>query len=144
MDESTIPTGFNPQAAALFESIVEAAYVVATADGIFDEEEQRLFEKVVTAACGGTISQSHVKDLVADLADQLQEDGLDVRVQRISQFAARREHAHEVIRIAALIAQCSDEVSEAERAVLEKIAVACNLDVSVVDAALRAAAEGSR
>jgi len=32
-DETTIPTGFDPHAAALFEAIVEAAYLVATAAG---------------------------------------------------------------------------------------------------------------
>jgi len=39
------------------------------------------------------------------------------------------------IRIAALIAQCSDDVSEIERSVLEKLATACKLDPSEVDAA---------
>src|SRR5690606_13128494 len=46
-DESTIPTGFDPFAAALFECIVEGAYLVATADGVFDDEEKRTFERIV-------------------------------------------------------------------------------------------------
>lgn len=135
-DESTVPTGFDPQAAALFESIVEGAYLVATADGVFDDEEKRAFERIVTAACGGAVAPGHVADLIADLADQLEEDGLDTRLDRLGQGVARKEHAREVVRIAALIAQVSDDVSAVERSVLEKLAAACKLEPSEVDAAL--------
>lgn len=135
-DEATVPTGFDPQAAALFETIVEAAYLVASADGVVDEEERRTFERIVTAACGGAVPQHHIADLVADLEDQLSEDGLDRRIARLAEAVTRKEHAQEVLRIATLIAQVSDEVSDVERVVLEKLAVACKLDASEVDAAL--------
>src|SRR4051812_5879749 len=59
-EEATVPTGFDPHAVALFESIVEAAYLVARADGVVDEEERHAFERVVTAACGGTVSQRQI------------------------------------------------------------------------------------
>ena len=135
-DESTVPTGFDPFAAALFECIVEGADLVATADGVFDDEERRTFELIVTTACGGSVPQGHVADLVADLADQLAEDGLDLRLKRLAEALQRREHAEEVLRIAALIAQVSEDVSEVERGVLERLAVACDLGPSDVDAAL--------
>jgi tellurite resistance protein len=135
-DESTVPTGFDPFAAALFESIVEGAYLVATADGVFDDEERRTFERIVTAACGGAVPPSHVTDLVADLADQLGEDGLDRRISRLAEGIQRQEQAVEVLRIAALIAQVSDDVSEIERTVLTKIASACQLGANAVDSAL--------
>src|SRR5271165_2110300 len=48
-EDATVPTGFDPLAVALFESIVEGAYLVATADGVFDAEERRVFERVVLA-----------------------------------------------------------------------------------------------
>ncbi len=135
-DESTVPTGFDPQAAVLFESIVEGAYLVATADGVFDEEERRAFERIVTAACGGAVAQGHIADLIADLADQLSEDGLETRLARLGQGLGRKEHAQEVLRIAALIAQVSEDVSEVERSVLEKLALACKLESSEIDVAL--------
>src|SRR5215470_7648414 len=71
-DEVTVPTGFDPQAAALFEAIVEAAYVVATADAILDDSERE--------ACGGVVDEKHLYDLLCDLRDQLEEDGLDKRI----------------------------------------------------------------
>lgn len=135
-DEATVPTGFDPFAAALFESIVEGAYLVATADGVFDEEEQRTFERIVTAACGGIVPQRLVTDLVADLADQLGEDGLERRIQRLAEGVTKREQAAEVLRIAALIASVSDDVSQVERDVLQRIATAFELDAGAVDAAL--------
>ena len=135
-DESTVPTGFDPQSAALFESIVEGAYIVATSDGVFDDEERKTFERIVSASCGGSVPQGHIADLVADLADQLAGDGLDRRLQRLGEGISRREHAQEVIRIAALIAQVSDDVSEIERNVLERLATACKLETSEVDVAL--------
>jgi len=135
-DDTTVPTGFDPFAAALFESIVEGAYLVATADGIFDAEERSTFERIVTAACGGTVAQSHVADLVADLADQLGEDGLDRRVARLAEGVQRDEQGREVLRIAALIASVSDDVSDVERDVLGKIASACNLGDGAVERAL--------
>jgi uncharacterized membrane protein YebE (DUF533 family) len=135
-DESTVPTGFDPHAAALFEVIVEGAYIVATADGVFDEDERRAFERIVTAACGGAVAQRHIVDLIADLGDQLAEDGLDTRLQRLGASITRGEHAREVIRIAALIASSSQDVSEIERTVLEKLAASCKLEAAEVDAAL--------
>jgi tellurite resistance protein len=134
-DECTVPTGFDPFAAALFECIVEGAYLVATADGVFDEDEKGVFERIVTAACGGTVPQKHVADLVSDLADQLAEDGLDRRIQRLSESLQRKEHANEVLRIAALVAQVSEDVSPVERSVLERLAAACGLGSADVDAA---------
>jgi tellurite resistance protein len=135
-EESTVPTGFDPFAAALFESIVEGAYLVATADGVFDDEERSTFERIVTAACGGAVPPSHVAGLVSDLGDQLGEDGLERRIERIAEGVQRQEQALEVLRIAALIAQASEDVSAVELTVLGKIATACHLGDGAVDGAL--------
>jgi tellurite resistance protein len=135
-DESTVPTGFDARAAALFEAIVEGAFLVATADGVFDDQEKQTFERVVTAACGGAVPQRHIADLVSDLGDQLEEDGIDKRIQTIGKAIGRREHALEILRIATLIAQVSEDVSAIERNVLEKMATAFKLPPTEVDAAL--------
>src|SRR5580698_6552335 len=64
-EDATVPTGFDPLAVALFEAIVEGAYLVATADGVFDAEERKLFERVVLAACGGSVPPPHISALVS-------------------------------------------------------------------------------
>lgn len=140
--EATVPTGFDPHAAILFECIVEGAYLVAAADGNVDEEERQLFERIVMVATGGAVSKSHISDLVADLEEQLAEDGMDLRVKRLAEGlvtrkgVSREEHAREVLRIAALVAHVSEDVSPVEREVLEKIAAAFELGAGAVDAAL--------
>lgn len=135
-EEVTIPTGFDPSAAALFEAFVEAAYLVAAADGDFDDVERAAFGQVVTQACGGSVSDAQVRDLLADLADQLSEDGLDQRLRMIGRTIGKEEHQREVLRIAALLAHVSGGVSGVERQVLEKMAASFGLDHASIDAAL--------
>jgi tellurite resistance protein len=135
-DEATVPTGFDPHAVALFETIVEGAYLVATADGHFDDAERKALERVVVGACGGTVTPSQVQALLSDLQDQLLEDGLDRRVKSLALSVQKREHAMEVLRIAALLADASEGVSDVERAVLSKIALACRLEPGDVDVAI--------
>lgn len=135
-EDATVPTGFDPLAVALFEAIVEGAYLVATADGVFDADERKMFERVVLAACGGTVPPPHISALVSDLADQLAEDGLDRRIAAVARTATKREHAMEVLRIAALLAQSSNQVSAVERNVLVNLAARCSLPPTAVDDAL--------
>lgn len=135
-EDATVPTGFDPVAIALFEAIVEGAYLVATADGVFDDDERRAFERVVVAACGGTVAAQPIAALVGDLAEQLREDGLDRRVETIARAITRKDHAKEILRVAALLAQVSNDVSAVEREVLVKLARHCALDAGEVDAAL--------
>ncbi len=135
-DDSTVPTGFDPNAARLFEAIVEGAYLVASADGVIDESERHTFEKVVAAASGGIVTETQIQALVADLADELAEDGLDARLRAVGERASKRPQAEEVLRIAALLAQASENVSDVERDVLVKLAQACSLAPSDVDVAM--------
>ena len=135
-EDATVPTGFDPQAVALFEAIVEGAYLVANADGVFDGEERKAFERVVVEACGGTVVQRQIAALLADLGDQLREDGLDRRIEALGATVTKKEHALEVLRVAALLAQTSDDVSAVERDVLGKLAAKCGLGAEAVDQAL--------
>ncbi len=134
-DEVTQPTGFDPEAARLFESVVEAAFLVAKADGTLDPAERAAFQHVVVAACGGSVLERQVSALLVDLAEQLAEDGLDQRVRMVASGIAREDQAREVLRIAALLAYVSGGVSAGERGVLHKLAAALNLDETAVEAA---------
>ena len=138
-DEVTQPTGFDPEAARLFESVVEAAFLVANADGEFDVAEQSAFRHVVVTACTGLVVERQVSALLADLSDQLSEDGMDKRVQMVSRSIVREDQAREVLRIAALLAHVSGGVSTIEREVLAKLALQLKLDESAVDAAVKEA-----
>lgn len=138
-DEVTQPTGFDPEAARLFESVVEAAFLVANADGDFDAAEQSAFRHVVVTACSGLVVERQVSALLADLGDQLAEDGMDKRLHMVSMAIGREDQAREVLRIAALLAHVSGGVSTVEREVLQKLARELKLDASAVEAAVQEA-----
>ena len=138
-DDVTQPTGFDPEAAALFEAVVESAYLVANADGEFDATEREAFQHVVLAACEGAVGESQMTALLADLSDQLDEDGMDKRVAMVARTIQKPEHAQEVLRVAALLAQVSGGVSDVERDVLGKLAREFSLGSDAIERALREA-----
>ena len=149
-EEATVPTGFDPAAAVLFEAVVEAAFLTASCDGVFDDDERLAFESVVAEACDHNVQIGQLDALLADLREQLSEDGIEKRTRTIGRAVRRRDHQIEVLRIAALIAHISGGVSEHERSVLEQIARGFDLPGGSVDHALMQAemalqpARGSR
>lgn len=141
VDEATVPTGFDPAAAALFEAVVEAAFLVANSDGVFDDAERAAFQSVVAHACGDLINLEQLHALLADLCEQLAEDGLEKRALMVARTITKREHQLEVLRIAALMAHISGGVSEHERSVLEQLALGFGLPREAVQDALEESEE---
>src|SRR3954468_13093174 len=92
IDEATVPTGFDPAAAALFEATIEAAFLVANSDGVFDDEERAAFESVVTTACNGQVQPTQLSALLADLCEQLADDGIEKRARMVARTIKRRDH----------------------------------------------------
>jgi len=135
-EDLTQPTGFDPRAAALFEAVVEGAYLVVNADGEFDATERAAFEHVVLAACAGKVSEAQIRALLTDLADLREEDGSDKRVRMVARTVTRPDQAREVLRVSALLAQVSEGVSDVEREVLGKLAAEFGLDAGSVDEAV--------
>ena len=131
-DEVTIPSGFDPHAAALFESIVEASFLVARADGVFDDAEQKAFRTVVVEACRGAVDADRLDALIHDLREMLDEDGIEHRIGMVARTVSRPDHQREVLRIAAFLAQASDGPGDVEHDVLVKLAAAFGLPKDVV------------
>jgi tellurite resistance protein len=140
-EDITQPTGFDPEAARLFEAIVESAYLVANADGEFDTTERSTFEHIVLTACEGKVAERQISALLEDLQEQLSEDGLDKRVQMVARSISKPEHAREILRVAALLAHVSGGVSAVERTTLERLAGELKLDGSALDQALEEASQ---
>ena len=139
-DDHTQPTGFDSLAARLFEAVVEGAFLVANADSDFDATEQAAFQHVVVAACAGRVAEQQVSALLADLHDQLQEDGMQKRIVMVAQTITREDHAREVLRVSSLLAHVSGGVSSVEREVLDKLAAELKLSNAAVEQALEEAA----
>lgn len=140
-DEVTQPTGFDPEAAALFEAVVEGAFLVAHADDDFDTTEREAFQHVVVSACRGKVLERQVVALLADLEDQLREDGMEKRCKMVARAVTKPEQAKEVLRISALLAHVSGGVSAVERQVLERLATEFGLEGAALEVALQEASK---
>lgn len=134
--EETIPTGFDPRAAVLFEAVVEAAFLVANSDGDFDAKERSTFETVVAQACQNTLKPSELHALVTNLCELLETQGMSERVSRVCAAVLSHEHKLEVLRISALMAHISGGVQTPERAVLDQLASGMGLGADAVATAL--------
>jgi len=134
--DATVPTGFDPMAVALFEAIVEAAFLVAHADGVFDEAEKRSFEQLVVSATDGTVAPPAVQWLVNELERSLAKDGMEKRIEIVALRIRKPEHAREILRIATVIALATDDVGPEERDILGKLATSLGVDVLAVDEAI--------
>lgn len=130
--DSTTPTGFDPFAVTLFEAIVEAAFLVATADGVFDDDEREVFARIVAASAENALPRSDLNGLIEELADHLAIQGLERRVARIAESVRRPEQKVALLRVAILVALANDTISEPEEAIIERLCSA--LDVPVAEA----------
>jgi tellurite resistance protein len=141
IDESAQLTGFDPGAAALFEAVVEAAFLVANADGVFDQDERAAFQSVVAIACDNVVQMQQLEALTADFREQLAEDGVEKRARMIARTVSEHDLKLEVLRIAALMAHVSGGVSDDERAVLAALAHGFGLAEDAVGEALSQAGD---
>jgi len=123
-------------ATALFEAVVESAFLVANADGVFDDAERWAFREIVLMACGGRVGERQLSALLADLETALSEDGLALRVAAVARCVRGPVEAREVLRVAALIAAVSGGVSAEERTVLGRLAVGLGLGPEDVELAV--------
>ncbi|MCC6556325.1 MAG: tellurite resistance TerB family protein [Polyangiaceae bacterium] len=140
IDESDGLSGFDPHAAALFEAVVEAAYLVANADGVFDDEERSAFQSIVASACDNLVQLRQLEALTADFRELLAEDGLEKRARMVARTISDRDQQLEVLWIAALMAHVSGGVSDEERTVLAHLAQGFSLDDAAVTEAIERAA----
>jgi len=143
-DEATAPTGFDPQAAALFEATVESAYLVATSDGPLDTTEDAVLRAIIGIGCDGKVSSEQMEALFTELVAARERETEDQRVEHISQIINNRDHQREILRIAAIMARASGGVRPVERELLDKLAHGFSLDGSAVDAAIAEAEETLR
>lgn len=136
---ATPPTGFDPDAALLFEALVESALLVACADGEFDADERDVFTLIVLETTERRVSPRQIEAIILDLSTQFAEDGLEQRLERLRRAVPRPSDRREALRIAALLACASAGVSQPEAEMLNRLAVVWDLSPAAVDEALLSA-----
>ena len=138
-DELTQPTGFDPQAARLFEAILESAYLVSNAGGEFDESRRVALVHLVLRASTGMLRDRQLQGLLEAFRERLAEEGLDRRLESVARSVEKPEHAREVVRAAALLAGVSGGLRPAERGVLQRLSARLNVDDVTLTRALQEA-----
>ncbi|MGC4069826.1 MAG: hypothetical protein QM784_35245 [Polyangiaceae bacterium] len=129
----TPPTGFDFEAGMLFEGIVESAFLVVAADGVFEEVERRAFTQVVLEASGHRVAPRQIEIILTDLARHLRSDGFEARVRRLKMRLLKPVHRREALLFAVLVAEISEGISDAERHVLATLTTAFELPESLID-----------
>ncbi len=125
MRTSILPDGGDP--ALLFNSIVEAGYLVAAADGTVDDTELETLKSAVKTLTDGEIASGDIDMLMEDLIDLRKSEGEAARCKLVGQTLAASNASEEGICLAAAIAYVSGGLSASELAVMEKIAAAARI-----------------
>jgi hypothetical protein len=140
VDEGSVPTHrFDSAAAAVYEAMVEMTFLVAAVDGFLDDDARSDLMWLITAASNYFIQEEELEALLADLTEQLEEDGIEKRARMVSRTLVCADHQREGLRIAALTAYVFGGVSEHRRQVLEFLARFFQCDSDAVDQAIRQA-----
>jgi tellurite resistance protein len=121
-------SGEDAEAARHFLGLVEAAYLIACADGLADEERDALID-LIAHTTGGTVPGAMVDELFAGFQSALAKQGLEMRLREVAKsfddFMAREE----AMSFASLIAIADGVLSTKEEVAL--IALGARLDFSV-------------
>ncbi|MDP3279041.1 MAG: tellurite resistance TerB family protein [Deltaproteobacteria bacterium] len=118
----------------LFNTIVEAGYLVAAADGTVDAHELTTLKRAVLVLTEDDVSVSELDELVADFVDLRKTLGEDDRCRVVGRVLQSHHAAEEGLSLAAAIAYASNGLDANELKVLEKIAVHAGQSIASVAA----------
>lgn len=135
--------GSNESTADAFLSVlVEAAFLVAAADGVVSEAEKNTLAETISYTLGGELPPGELGAMIDAFAEVLASDG---RAQRLTVMARSLPDAparREALAFAALIALCDRELVSAEREVLDLLGASFGLDQDAVRDVINAVADG--
>lgn len=111
----------------LFNATVEAAFLVATADGHIDEEELTLLKAAVLALSEDLITRSEIDDLIEDFVELRSREGASARATAVGQMLKEQRGAAPGVKLASALAYVSGGLDYRELHVLEQVAEAAGL-----------------
>lgn len=127
--------GFVASAAALFEAMMEMAFLTVAAEGQLGDHARAVFRSVLDEV----VPDEQVEALLADLEEQLAEDGLEKRVRMVCRTITSADHQREGLFLAAFVAHLFGPPSAQRHQVLERLALGFRLDGNAVDEVIRKA-----
>ena len=149
VEEASAPmmfgTTYEPAWAALFEAMLELAFLVLGAKGPLTTEAKDAFLSAVVGAFDPwgretfLLTPHQVDALLADMEEQRADDGAEKRVRMVVRTVTHANHQSEALRIAAMMAHLLGPASALSREALESFARGFGLDRAAADEALREA-----
>lgn len=111
----------------LFNAAVEAAYLVAAADGTVDRTELGMLKRAIVTLADGQLTSDEVDSLIDDLVDLRTTQGEAERCRAVGSLLAAHNAADEGLYLAAAIAYATNGLDRKELSVLERIAAAAGM-----------------
>lgn len=118
-------------------TMVEAAFLLAAADGELQAEELGELTSLVASVLGGSVSPSQTATMLESFQATLEKDGKQARIQAIAQAAQGPEERREILGFSALVALCDNDLAPSELFVLHSLGRAFGVSVEDVNAVVR-------
>ena len=118
-------------------TLVEAAFLIAAADGHLQLEELGELATLVGGVLGGSVSPGDIATLLESFQDTLEKEGKAARITAIAAAATELEEQREILRFGSLVALCDNDLAPSELFVLHSLGRAFGMGAEEVNGILR-------
>lgn len=121
----------------LFGAMLEAAFLLASADGQLSPEELGELASMVSSMTGESVSPAALADSFADYSAQLERSGRAARIEALAASCPSPEVRRQVISFAVLVALCDRDLAPSELFVLHSLGKAFGLAAPEINDTIR-------
>ncbi len=131
-----------PRQNDVFRAAVEAGYLVAIADGTFDQAERATLVKAVEALSVDAVLEWETESLLDESAARVDKEGAEGRAQAVGRALKDLGAAEAGLLLASAVARATKKVDKKEAAVLAAVGAAAGLGEAEIKAIVKKASFG--
>jgi tellurite resistance protein len=120
----------NQRQATEFGAFVEAAYIVAAADGSVSDAEMQRLSHGISQLTKGQLDEQQIHNMVQEAGSRLQSEGRDGRVQAVASIITGSELRRAALLVASGLAWLDRGVGEKEGLALQALAKAFGFSIN--------------
>jgi tellurite resistance protein len=110
-----------PNQNEVFRAAVEAGYLVASADGSFDDAERQTLIKAIEVLSVGAVIEWEVETLLEECEKRAEKEGATKRARTVGEELKKLGSAEAGILIAAAVARATKKVDKKEAEILKAV-----------------------